>query len=86
MTLNRLTVAIATLFAALLVAALVLAAGAASSSASPTHSMYRSPFQVGTLVPWSHKQPVYAKVVYHPHTMCPELRHPAPAMKQSPKF
>ncbi len=79
MPLTRLTLVTVQVLIAIVFAALMGAAYAASTPASPTPSRH----QVGLHTPDHQVRPVYAKVVYHPHQMCDEIRHPA--MKQSPR-
>lgn len=85
MTLNRINLTIAAVFAVLFVAALVAAASGGSATPTPNHGR----LQVDSLAPWQQTRttdkPVYAKVVWHPHQMCDELRH-QPTMQQSPKL
>jgi hypothetical protein len=73
---HRITLTLTTLLAAMF--ALLAIAAAVGSSGGSTGNSGGSGGTSG-LLPWHQAKPapVYAKVVYHPHQMCDELRHKA---------
>ncbi len=73
MSLTRLTLVTAQVLVAIVLAALLGAAYAGSTQASGPPSRHL----VGLHTTPHPAKPIYPSVVYHPHQMCDELRHPA---------
>jgi hypothetical protein len=82
MTLNRITLTLTTLIAALF-ALLLLAA--LTGAASPANAGTGGSSGTSSFTPWHHAaaHPTYAKAMFRVHHMCDEMHHPAmkPALK-----
>ena len=76
MTLNRITLTLTTLIAALF--ALLLIA-AMTGTASPANAGTGGSNGTSAFTPWQHAaaHPAYARAMFREHHMCDEVRHPA---------
>lgn len=79
MSLTRMTLVTAQVLAAIVLAALLGAAYAGSTQASglPSRHVVGPHTTPSPANPANPAKPIYPSVVYHPHQMCDELRHPA---------
>ncbi len=72
MTVTRVTLVTAQLLVVIVLAALLGAGYAASNEHTPGPPQHA----VGLHETGRQSKPIYSTVVYHPHQMCDELRHP----------